>query len=213
MHLIFEDRQDAGTRLANRLAGYQGTDAIVLGIPRGGVPVAASAARMLHLDWNVVVVRKLSTPWKPETAFGAVAADGTLALNDALVRGMQMHRAQIDEIANEVKAQAERQTQDYAQGRPFPEIKDRCVIVIDDGLASGHTMLAAIKSLRVKSASKIVAASPIASRSAAAMIEEAADECQFEIVSPSVPFAIADFYVSLHNLTDDDVMGILSARP
>ncbi len=211
-HLVFQDRDEAGRRLAKKLADFHGTDAIILAIPRGGVPVAAAAAHRLELQWNVTVARKLPVPWNPEAGFGAVAADGTMVLNEPMVSGLQLRSSRINDIAQEVSAEVARRTDTYSSGRPPPIVSGRTVIVLDDGLASGYTMLAAIKSLRARSPAQVVAASPVASRAAARMIEAAADRCVFEFVSPAVPFAVADFYLAWRDLTDDDIMPLLRCR-
>lgn len=210
MHVVFEDREEAGRMLAKQMAKFHGTDALILAIPRGGVPVAAAAAHRLQLEWNLIVTRKLPIPWNPEAGFGAVAADGTVVLNEAMVDGLQLRRAQIDEVTEQVRAEVVRRTEVYSQLRPPSRITGRNVIVMDDGLASGYTVLAAIQSVRAHSASRVIAAAPVASRSAAHLVEGAADECIFHTISPTVPFAVADFYLSWHDLTDDEIAPIIS---
>lgn len=209
MHQLFEDRTEAGRILAKKLTDYHGTDTVLMAIPRGGVPVTIAAAHRLQLDWNVLVVSKLPIPWNPKAGFGAVAADGAVVLNEQMVHGLGMTRSQIESVVNEVKQEVSQRTALFAQEKPAIDVSGRNVIIIDDGLASGYTMLAAIKSLRERSASKIIAAAPVASRSAAAMVNQAADESVFEIVSPTVPFVIADFYLDLPNLTDEDIIPLL----
>ena len=211
-HLIFRNRDEAGRRLAKGLEAFRETDAVILAIPRGGVPVAAATAHRLRLQWSVIVARKLPVPWNPEAGFGAVTADGSVVLNEAMAHGMQLRSKQIDEVASEVRAEVIRRTEVYSRERSLVDVSGRAAIVLDDGLASGYTMLAAIKSLRGQSPSKVVAASPIASRSAAKLVEEAADECVFEIVSPAVPFAVADFYVGWRDLTDEDILPVLRSN-
>ncbi|MCE5197911.1 MAG: phosphoribosyltransferase family protein [Armatimonadota bacterium] len=212
MNTIFEDRIDAGRRLAKKLTNYNNSGAIILAIPRGGVPVASMIAKQLNLEWNVTVVRKLPIPSNPEAGFGAVTPDGSVILNDAILHGLRLTKAQIDRVIEEQKQEAIRRAELYASGKPPSDLAGRVVIILDDGLASGYTMLAAIKSARSKMASKVIVASPVASRSAAAIIEQAADECVFEIVSSSVPFAVADFYLQWRDLTDDDVLALLKAE-
>lgn len=209
MHVLFEDREEAGRRVAKGLARFRGTDAVILAIPRGGIPVAVAAAHRLQLPWNVIVTRKLPIPSNPEAGFGAVAADGSIVLNKAMLGGLRMSKPQIEEITKDVKAEVIRRTEIYSAARPPIDITGKTVIVLDDGVASGYTMLAAIKSVRSHDPVKVVAAAPVASRSATAMIEEVADECVFEIVSQSVPFAVADYYVVWHDLSDDDILPLL----
>ncbi|MEN6355826.1 MAG: phosphoribosyltransferase family protein [Armatimonadota bacterium] len=209
MHDLFEDRNEAGRHLAKRLSQYRSTSAVLLAIPRGGVPVAAAAARRLQLEWNIIVARKLPIPSNPEAGFGAVTTDGCVALNEQILQGLRLTTKEINSVISQQKAEAARRAKLYSSARLPTNISHRTVVVIDDGLASGYTMLAAIKSLRAQNASLIIAAAPVASRSAAAMIQDAADECIFEIVSPSVPFAVADFYLKWHDLTDEEVLSLL----
>lgn len=210
MHVLFRDRQDAGRRLARRLERFRSTDAVILAIPRGGVPVAAAAAQQLHVQWGVVVARKLPVPSNPEAGFGAVTDDGTIVLNKAMLSGLRLTAEQISEIAARVGAEVARRSDLYGRVRPPVDVSGRPVIVLDDGVASGYTMLAAIKSARAHNPSSVIAAAPVASRSAASMVEQDADECEFEIVSPAIPFAVADFYVVWQDLTDEDILPLLS---
>ncbi len=212
MHTIFNDRIEAGKRLAKILANWHGSDALIAAIPRGGVPVAAATAHRLGLDWGVIVTRKLPVPWNPEAGFGAIAADGSIVLNDAMVRGLQLSERQIEEIAEQVIDEVKRRGEFFARHRPPLDAAGRTVLVIDDGVASGYTMLAAVNSLRQSGARRVIAAAPVASRSAASLLESAADECHFEIVSPAVPFAVADFYVEWHDLSDQDLVPFLEGR-
>jgi putative phosphoribosyl transferase len=209
----FENRAKAGRRLAELLTAYRESDAVVIGIAKAGILVAAEAAKELRLPWGFIVTRRLPVPSSPKTDFGAIASDGTMALNHEILRGMGgLSKAQIDSIAKEVAAKASIQADTYSQARHSPEMMNRPVIVVDDGLASGYTTLAAIKSLRLHNPSRVIAAAPVSSRSAAAMIEEAADECVFEIISPSVPFAISHFYVLYRALTDEDILPTLKSE-
>lgn len=209
MHTLFKDREEAGRKIAKRLVMYRQSDAVILAIPRGGVPVAAAAAHRLQINWNCIVTRKLPVPSNPEAGFGAVTADGSVVLNKAMLAGLRLTKAQIDSITNDVRQEVARRSATYLEARPPIDVSGRPVIIMDDGLASGYTMLAAIESVRRSDPSKVIAAAPVASRSAAAIIQESADECVFEIVSPAVPFAVADFYVVWHNLTDEDILPYL----
>ena len=209
MHTIFEDRTEAGKRLAKKLTRFHGTDTLIITIPKGGVPVAATVAHHLQLPWNVIVSRRLPIPFNPKAGFGAVTADGTVALNENMIHGLALRKDQIADTINQVKDDAVRIEKLYSHEKPKTDVSGKAVILIDDGVASGYTMVAAIKSLRAQGAGKIIAAVPVASRSAAAMIEEEADECVFEIISPSIPFSIADFYLIWPSLSDEDIFPIL----
>ncbi len=213
MHVLFEDRAEAGRRLATRLYRFRKTDAVILAIPNGGVPVAAELARRLRLSWSFIVSRKLPVPSNPETGFGSVTADGSLVLNRAMVNGLRLSKAQVDDTADEVRREVARRTDLYLQSRPQVDVSARTVIILDDGLASGYTMLAAVKSVRSGKPARIVAAAPVASKSAANLISECVDECEFEIISSAMPFAVADFYVAWRDLSDEDTLPILQLRP
>jgi len=210
MHVLFEDRQEAGRRIAKKLARFRQTDAIILAIPRGGIPVAAAAAHRLRLQWSFIVTRKLPVPANPEAGFGAVAQNGTMVLNRPMLAGLRLTKEQIDAIAAQVRHEVARRAELYSGARLPIDVSGRPVIVIDDGVASGYTMLAALKSVRKRKPTSVIAAAPVASRSAASLVGEWADECVFEIVSPAVPFAVADFYVAWHDLTDEDILPLLT---
>ncbi len=209
MHVLFEDRKEAGRRLAKRLQRFHKTSAVVLAIPRGGVPVAAELAHRLQLEWGVIVSRKLPIPSNPEAGFGAVTADGSVVLNRGMLSGLRLGKAEIEDIADDVRREVARRSELYSQWRPNPDVKGRPVILLDDGLASGYTMLAAAKSVRAHEPAKVIAAAPVASKSAANLIAECVDECEFEIISSAMPFAVADFYVVWRDLSDTDIIPIL----
>ena len=211
MHVLFEDRQEAGKRIAKKLARFRQTDTLILAIPRGGIPVAAMVAHRLQLQWSFIVTRKLPVPTNPEAGFGAVAQNGTIVLNRPMLSGLRLTKQQIDGIAAQVRDEVARRADLYSAARPPLDVSGRPVIVLDDGIASGYTMLAALKSVRSHKPALVIAAAPVASRSAAALLQERADECIFEIVSPAVPFAVADFYVTWHDLTDADIIPLLRA--
>lgn len=209
MHVLFEDREEAGRRLAKRLDRFHRTDAVILAIPRGGVPVAAAVAHRLQLPWGVIVARKLPIPSNPEAGFGAVTADGSLVLNRPMLSGLRLGKSQVEEIAEHVKEEVTRRTELYSKARASIDVSGRPVVLLDDGLASGYTMLAAAKSIRSHKPSRIIAAAPVASKSAVNLVCECVDECEFEIISSAMPFAVADFYVVSHDLKDEDILPVL----
>lgn len=209
MQPIFADRIDAGKRIAKILAEHYVAESIILAIPMGGIPVAASAAKRLKIPWNILISKKLPIPWNPEAGFGAIADDGSVVLNDSIIHGLHLSSDLIEAASVKVKGDIDLQKQLFEREKPLPDISGKCAIVIDDGLASGFTMLAAIKSLRKKRVSKIIAASPVASRSAAGMIEKAADECCFEIISAAVPFYVSNFYLKWTSVSIDEALMII----
>lgn len=207
---LFRDRSDAGRRLAERLIEFEDSRAVVLAIPRGGVPVGYEIAKRLHAEFDVIVPRKIPIPWNPEAGFGAVTADGTIVLNDAMVRSLGLTSAEIEQAAEDVRREIVRRTQVYRGDRPPPDVENRPVILVDDGLASGYTMLAAIESLKKSSPSAVIVAVPVASSAAARLISAAADRLIALIVSHRLPFAVADYYLEWRDLTDEEVCAYLS---
>lgn len=206
---IFKDRISAGQELAKELTKYEGKDIVILAIPRGGVPVAFPVAEKLRAPWDIIVPRKIPIPWSPEAGFGAVTVDGTIVLNEPLVKSLQLRPNEIEQEAAKVRKEIERRTRLYRGDKPFPSVSGKIVILIDDGLASGYTMLAAIHSLEKETPKKVVVAVPAASASAVRLIKPQADEFICLIESKQAFFAVADFYEEWTDLTDDDVIKYL----
>ena len=209
--VLFKDRSDAGRQLADRLAASSTSNAFVLGIPRGGVPVAAKVAELLHAPMDVIVPRKIPIPWNPDAGFGAVTADGTMILNESMIRHLGMSRTEISHEAKLVREEVARRTREYRGTLPPPDLAGIPVIIVDDGLASGYTMLAAVKSVRKQRPSSVIVAVPVASGGAARMIADQAEEFVALIVSERLPFAVADFYAEWRDVTDAEVKQAVAA--
>ena len=209
---FFENREQAGRRLAELLIEYRRSDSVIIGIPRHGIPVAAAAAHELGVEWSFIVTQKLPIPSNPDAGFGAMAEDGTIALNREMLKGLQMTQKQIDSVVDTLRAEIAHREAIYSQAREPLNVLGKRVFVVDDGMSSGYTMNAAIKSLRNHNPASIIASTPVASRSAAALISKAADQCVIEIISPAVPFAISDFYITRRVLTDEDILPILKSK-
>jgi predicted phosphoribosyltransferase len=207
---LFRDRRDAGRRLAERLLEYEGRDVLVLAIPRGGVPVGAEVAARLRAEFDVIVPRKIPIPWNTEAGMGAITADGTMVLNEGMVRSLGLSKEEIEAEAESVRQEVIRRTTIYREGRQPARISGRPVILVDDGLASGYTMLAAIESLRKEEPSEIVVAVPVASSGAARLVGQKASHLVALVVSERLPFAVADFYLEWRDLTDEEVLGVMS---
>jgi putative phosphoribosyl transferase len=173
---IFRDRTDAGARLATRLEAYRGQDVLVLGIPRGGVPVAAEIARRLDAELDIVVARKLGAPFQPELAIGAVTANGGRYLNQALIQEAGVTDEFLQEVTAEEMAEARRREDRFRANRPAPRIAGRTVIVVDDGLATGATMWAAVRSMRQRGPARLVVAVPVSPPETCAALRAEADE-------------------------------------
>jgi predicted phosphoribosyltransferase len=206
---IFQDRHDAGKRLANRLTPFASEDAIVLAIPCGGVPVAIEVAIQLGTDLDVIIPRKIPIPGNPEAGYGAVTDDGGIVLNEPLVANLGLTQREIRQQAEEVRAEIDRRHALYRGQLPYPVLQSRTVIVVDDGLASGFTMVAAVESLRRKKAGKVVVAVPVASASAFERVNGLADDLVALVVAHSSWFAVASFYHHWYDLPADEVIKYL----
>lgn len=205
----FRDRTEAGRQLAARLLSYRGRDALVLGIARGGVVVGAPIAEALQAELDVIAPRKLPIPFNPEAGFGAITEDGTIHLNPTLVRALGLTEHEIQEIAADVLAEVRRRVARYRGDRPPPMVKDRTVILVDDGLATGYTMLAAIQSVRKGAPARLVVAVPVSPISTLRAIEPHADELICLIAQETEVFAVANFYDDFRDLQDEEVIALL----
>jgi putative phosphoribosyl transferase len=209
--VLFEDRFDAGRKLAGllRRKDHRFKDPIVLGIPRGGIPVGAVVAGELGCELDTIVLRKISIPQDPEAGFGAVTLDKTVILNQELLEYVKITKEQMDKEIEEVYQEVLRRDAVYRGKKPFPDLKDRSVILIDDGLASGYTMLAAVKFCGNKNPERIVVAVPVASDSAAELIGKEVDEFVVLHTSHSFYFAVASFYENFEDMEDKEIVEIL----
>ena len=211
-HLIrFRDRKEAGILLAKYLEHYKGAPGtIILGLPRGGVVTGAEVARVLGLPLDVLVVRKLGTPGHEELAMGAIVRGGVRVLNEDVVRAMRIPLAQIESVAEREEREAARRERVFRSGRPPLELEGRTVILIDDGLATGSTMFAAVEAVRAKGAKRIVAAVPVAPPQTYERLAAKVDE----IVCLSTPpdfYAVGQWYDSFTQVEDDEVVKLLEA--
>ncbi len=206
---IFENRYDAGRQLAAKLGEYKGKSVVVLAIPNGGVPVGMEVALALEADFDLVVSRKIPLPLNTEAGFGAVADDGTVMLNDEIVRKAGLSSQQIDSQVNQVRIEIRRRRLLYRQDRPPALVSGKTVIINDDGLASGFTMLATVKSMRSRRPKEIIVAVPVSSAAALEEVGKVADKV-VTVATGSMPrFAVADFYRNWHDLSDDEVFRAL----
>lgn len=209
----YSNRSEAGQQLAMALDHYRGQDVIVLALPRGGVPVAAEVASHLGAPLDLLLVRKIGVPWQPELAMGAVI-DGSkpaVVRNEETIRLAGISDAEFDGVCQRELAEIERRRRLYFGDRPPAETEGRVVIIIDDGIATGATVKAAVVGLKTKKPARIVVAVPVAPPGAVAEIKKEADE----VVCPLQPRmfgAIGYFYGDFEQLTDGEVIRILSDR-
>src|SRR6266487_1235109 len=210
MERAFLNRTEAGRLLAEKLEKYAGRDdVIVLGLPRGGVPVAYEVAKRLHAPLDVFIVRKLGVPGFEELAAGAIASGGVRVLNQDVMRAIPYADEAIEAVTAKETAELERREQLYREGRPPPELRDQIVILVDDGLATGATMRAAVKALRQQGAAKIVVAVPVAPPDTCHELEERADET-ICLSTPEFFQAVGQYYEDFSQTSDEDVRELLS---
>jgi putative phosphoribosyl transferase len=210
MRTTFRDRTEAGQLLAERLHAYErARNAIVLALPRGGVPVGYEIAAELGLPLDVFVVRKLGVPGQRELAMGAIASGGVRVLNEDVLRAMPAAAARVDDVTALETREVERRERDYRQGRTALELDGRIVILVDDGLATGATMLAAVAALRHKDPAKIVVAVPVCPPETLAEINRVADETVI-LFAPDWFRGVGQFYDDFAQLSDETVRLLLA---
>lgn len=206
----YRDRAEAGRALVGRLAKYAGrSDVLVLALPRGGVPVAFEVALALGVALDVFMVRKLGVPGREELAMGAIASGGVRVLNREVVDHLRIPREEIDAVAARERKELRRRERDYRGERPAPDVRDRVVILIDDGLATGSTMRSAVEALRRQGPARLVVAVPVAAAPACEMLREEVDE----VVCAATPepfLAVGVWYEDFSQTTDDEVRDLLT---
>lgn len=208
--MLYHDRADAGRELARKLVNYyECADAIVLALPRGGVPVAYEVAKALHVALDVFVVRKLGTPGQPELAMGAIASGGVRVLNHEVIAALGIPEHHIDAVAlRETEELARRETQ-YRGSRPPLDVKGKIAILVDDGLATGSSMRAAAAALRAMNATRIVVAVPVAAQSSCDSLRKEVDELVCA-ATPEPFWAVGQWYRDFQQTTDEEVRDLLT---
>jgi len=206
---VFKDRKEAGTLLAQRLSGYKGVDGIVLGIPSGGVPVAFEVAKTLGLPLDLIIVRKVQIPDNPEAGFGAVGPSGEVLLNREVISQLHLTEKEVESQIQMARDIIKRRNELFREGLPFPSLKDKVVIIVDDGLASGYTMLSSVDFIKRHKPDKVIVAVPTAPKRTVALILSQVDEIVCLNVRSGVIFAVADAYEKWYDLKDDEVISIL----
>jgi putative phosphoribosyl transferase len=207
----FADRIDAGKRLASGLANFAGKNAIVLAIPRGGVVVGYEIAKALNSPLDVIIPRKIGAPGNPELAIGAMTEDGTIILDDALIRYMGVPVDYIKEESELQKREIERRLRFYRQNEPYPNLRGHDVIIVDDGIATGSTMKAALASVKSRGAKTVTVAVPVAPPSTIKELKKQADRVVC-LYTPEYFQAIGQFYTDFTQTTDEEVIQLLKQR-
>jgi len=209
--MLFRDRAEAGRHLLSKLGAYQGRpDVLVLGLPRGGIPVAYEVARGLGAPLDVFVVRKLGVPGQEELAMGAIATGGVRIVNRDVVDALHIPPDVVDRAAVEEARELERREQSYRGERPEPQVAGKTVILVDDGLATGSTMRAAVAALRQQGPARIVVAVPVAAPSTCQELRREVDEIVC-FATPEPFMAVGRFYDDFAQTTDEEVTELLAA--
>lgn len=205
---MFVDRKDAGYKLSIELEKFKDESPIVLAIPRGGIITAYETIRKFKFQWDLIIPRKIGLPHNKEIAIGAVSLDGTYILNEEYIGMLNISQEYIE---NEILVQTEeikRRLNEYKGNENFPDIKDRTVIIIDDGIATGFTIKVAIKSIKKHAAKKIILAVPVASKESISELEKIVDEVVCLFV-PSEFYAVGLHYKNFEQTTDEEVFDIV----
>jgi predicted phosphoribosyltransferase len=206
---IFENRYDAGRKLAEKLSEYANKPVVVLGIPNGGVAVALGVAMAIGADFDLVISRKIPLPLSPEGGFGSLTDDGTIILNEEMVKNAGLSQQQINYQVSQVRENIRHRSLLYHKDRPPLSITGRTVIIVDDGLASGYTMRAAIESIRHRRPEKVIAAVPVGPENVVNDIRKVADRVVTCAVGTESVFYVADYYRHWHDITDSEVLSCL----
>lgn len=209
---MYSDRMQAGEELARALVGerYSGGEVLVAALPRGGVPVAAPVAAALDAELDVCLVRKLGVPGQPELALGALAEGGVRVLDRRLIRECGVNPEEVERLTADAQQEIERRARLYRGGRPAAQVMGRTVIVVDDGLATGATMLAAIHALREQGAARVIAAVPVGSRGACRLLED--EGVRTVCLRTPDPFgSVGAWYRDFAQVTDEEVGNYLAS--
>ncbi len=207
--MLFEDRRDAGRRLAGLLEKYRQEGPVVLGLPRGGVPVAAEVARALSAPLDVVVARKLGAPGMPEYGIGAIAEGGAVFVSAGAVRELSIRPEEVSAIAERESAELLRRVRLYRGDRPFPEVRGRTVILVDDGIATGGTARAAIRAVREREPAKLVLAAPVVAFQTAMSLLPEVDDLVY-VDAPEDFIAVGVWYRRFGQTSDEEVVACLA---
>jgi putative phosphoribosyl transferase len=205
---VFRNRHHAGEVLADMLSSYGKTEAIVLAIPAGGVPVAAAIAERLRIPLDVAVVSKITLPWNTEAGYGAVAFDGTMRLNEDLLPHLGLIEAQIQQGIKQTTQKVLRRVKKFRGDRPFPDLTKRRAILVDDGLASGFTMLVAIEALRKAGARHICVAVPTGHGSSLPRMASEVEALYCANIRGGFSFAVADAYEAWTDVTEEEAIAL-----
>lgn len=204
---MFGDRKDAAEKLAFALERYRDNKTLVLGIPRGGVETAYYVAKYLNADFSLVIARKLGYPFNPETAFGALAEDGSVYISPDAMESVTQE--EMNEILLQQKKEVQRRLQYFRDGKPLPEMKGKTVIIVDDGVATGATLFATIELCKNKEASKVVVATPVSGIEMKKKLQNMVDNVVI-LETPEFYNAVSQVYGNFRDLTDEEVISFVN---
>lgn len=206
---IFKDRLHAGELLAASLPSLDAEKLQLLAIPSGGVPVGYAMAKKLHIPLDVIVVRKIQIPWNTEAGFGALAWDGTLVLNEELISALRLPTQVVQQCISQTEDVIHGRLKKFRDDKPMPDLKDKQVVLVDDGLASGFTMLVAVRSVKKRNPYKVIVAVPTGSEGAAELVAPYVDDLVCLNIRGGPVFAVADAYQNWYGLSDEEVIRYL----
>jgi len=210
---LFTDRVDAGRQLARILVGFRGKRVVVLGLPRGGVPVAAEVARALHAPLDVIIVRKLGLPFDPEVAMGAIGEEGVRVLNTRVLALAEVTEDQIEAVERRERSELEARVAEWRGIRPRLDLAGRIALIVDDGVATGSTARAACRAARLLGAQRVVLAVPVIAARAETELTRPAGEAADEVISVAAPFgfaAVGQYYRRFDAIEDTEVTMLLA---
>lgn len=205
---MFRDRADAAQQLAAALEKYSGDDVVVLGIPRGGVEIAYHVAKYLRADLSLLFIRKLGYPHNPETAFGSIDEDGGIFLFEEATNTVT--EEEMNNVINAERKELARRIREFRKGKPLPELSERTVIIVDDGIATGATIFSAISLCRKRNPSRLVVAAPIASPEMEQKLQQYADDVVI-LETPPFLYTVGQGYENFENLTDEETKAFLTS--
>lgn len=209
--MLFQNREDAGKQLALRLKKFGGYNTLILALPRGGVPVGSQIANYLHIPLDIFVVRKIGAPSNPELAIGAIASGGTWYLDKLTIQNLKIPHELIDEIAIKELEEVARRQKEYRDNLPPPEIKNKTIILVDDGIATGATVKAAIRAIQKNNPAKLILAVPVCSREVIAELNPLVDKI-ICLETPDHFTAVGVYYKNFDQISDDEVKAILHPK-
>lgn len=199
---MFLNRMDAGKQLSLKIEEFKEEDPIILAIPRGGIEVAYESIRKFHFSWDFIITRKIGATHNKEFAIGAVCSDGTYFVDENYVKTLNISKEYIENEVLMEKAEIHRRIKEYRGNRPLVNVKNKTVIIIDDGIATGFTIIAAIKSLKKQGAKKIIVAAPVLPKSTLRKLENIVDEVIY-LIAPEELYAVGLYYKDFPQITDE----------